>query len=287
MAGLSLPEFREPAKKSAGGAMKRMPAVAGQFYHGTGPGLTRQVEQFIDRNSPKEDAIGILSPHAGLVYSGAVAGAVYSAIRFPKTFVLLGPNHTGLGRNISLMDEGEWEIPTGTFAIDRKLAGKIALSTDRVQRDSQAHIFEHSLEVQLPFIASFSTDVKIVPIAFLAASLDDCRETAGAIAQAVKSVDYPVVIVASSDMSHYLPDKIARQKDRKAIDRVLDLDAEGLYDTVRRENITMCGFIPATVMLMAAKQLGAGSARLVKYATSGEVSGDFDSVVGYAGIIVR
>ncbi len=267
--------------------MKRTPAVAGQFYQGTGPGLTRQVEQFIDRNSPREDAIGIISPHAGLVYSGAVAGAVYSSIRFPKTFLLLGPNHTGLGQKISLMDEGEWEIPTGTFAVDRKLAARIALSTGKVARDSQAHLFEHSLEVQLPFIACFSKDVKIVPIAFLAASLDDCRDVAGAIAEAVKGVDYPVVIVASSDMSHYLPDEIARQKDKKAIDRVLDLDAEGLFDTVRRENITMCGFIPATVMLLAAKLLGAGSARLVKYATSGEVSGDYDSVVGYAGIIVR
>jgi AmmeMemoRadiSam system protein B len=267
--------------------MKRTPAVAGQFYYGTAPRLTQQVEQFIDRSAPKEKVIGVVAPHAGLVYSGAVAGAVYSAITFPKTFVLMGPNHTGLGQKISLMDEGEWEIPTGTFAIDRKLASKIALSTDRVSRDAQAHIFEHSLEVQLPFIACFSKEVKIVPIAFLGASLDDCRETAGAIVRAVKEVDYPIVIVASSDMSHYLPDKIARQKDRKAIDRVLDLDAEGLYETVRKENISMCGFMPATVMLFAAKLLGAGSARLVKYATSGEVSGDYDSVVGYAGIIVR
>jgi AmmeMemoRadiSam system protein B len=267
--------------------MKRMPAVAGQFYYGTGPRLTQQVEQFIDRSAPKEDVVGVVSPHAGLVYSGAVAGAVYSTIRFPKTFILLGPNHTGLGQNISLMDEGEWEIPTGTFAIDRKLAAKIALSTDRVSRDSQAHMFEHCLEVQLPFIACFSKDVKIVPIVFLSASLDDCRETGAAIVEAIKEVDYPVVIVASSDMSHYLPDKVARQRDRKAIDRMLELDPEGLYETVKKENISMCGFIPATVMLFASKLLGAGSARLVKYATSGEVSGDYDSVVGYAGVIVR
>jgi AmmeMemoRadiSam system protein B len=267
--------------------MKRMPAVAGQFYYGTGPRLTQQMEQLIDRGAQKEEVIGIVSPHAGLVYSGAVAGAVYSAIRFPKTFVLLGPNHTGLGQKISLMDEGEWEIPTGTFAIDRKLASRIALATDRIARDSQAHIFEHSLEVQLPFIACFSKEVKIVPIAFLSASLDDCRETAVAIADAIKEAGYPVVMVASSDMSHYLPDKIARQKDKKAIDRMLALDAEGLYETVKRENISMCGFLPATVMLLAAKLLGAGSARLVKYTTSGEVSGDYDSVVGYAGIIVR
>jgi MEMO1 family protein len=267
--------------------MKRVAAVAGQFYYGTASRLAQQVDQLIDRKALKEDAIGIVSPHAGLIYSGAVAGAVYSAIRFPGTFLLLGPNHTGLGPKISMMDEGEWEIPTAAFEIDRKLANKIAVSTEKVTRDSQAHIFEHSLEVQLPFIACFSKDVKIVPVAFLGASLDDCREVAGAIVKAIKAVDYPVVIVASSDMSHYLPDKTARQKDRKAIDRALALDPEGLYETVRRENITMCGFIPATVMLFAAKLLGAGSARLVKYATSGDVSGDYDSVVGYAGIIVR
>ncbi len=267
--------------------MKRLAAVAGQFYYGTASRLADQVEEFIDRNAPKEEAIGIVSPHAGLVYSGSVAGAVYSAIRFPKTLLLLGPNHTGLGPGISLMDEGEWEIPTGRFEIDRKLAAKIAVSTDKITRDSQAHIFEHSLEVQLPFVACFSKDVKIVPVAFLGASLEDCREVADAIAGAIKAVDYPVVIVASSDMSHYLPDKIARQKDRKAIDRVLALDPEGLYETVRTERISMCGFIPATVMLFAAKLLGAGSSRLVKYATSGDVSGDYDSVVGYAGIIVR
>ncbi len=267
--------------------MKRVAAVAGQFYYGTADRLARQVEDLIDRDAAKEDVIGIISPHAGLMYSGAVAGSVYSAIRFPRTLLLLGPNHTGLGPKISIMDDGEWEIPTASFQIDRKLAAKIAASTEKVTRDSQAHIFEHSLEVQLPFIASFSRDVKIVPVAFMGASLDDCREVAGAIVKAINSVDYPVVIVASSDMSHYLPDKIARQKDRKAIDRVLALDPEGLYETVVRERISMCGFIPATVMLLAARLLGAGSARLVRYATSGDVSGDYDSVVGYAGIIVR
>jgi AmmeMemoRadiSam system protein B len=267
--------------------MKRVAAVAGQFYYATAPRLTQQVEELIDRGAAKEDAIGIVSPHAGLIYSGAVAGAVYSAIRFPSTFVLLGPNHTGLGPKISMMDDGEWEIPTANFGIDRKLAAKIGVSTERITRDSQAHIFDHSLEVQLPFIGCFSRDVKIVPVAFLGASLDDCREVAGAIVKGIKAVDYPVVIVASSDMSHYLPDKIARQRDRKAIDRVLALDPEGLYETVMAERISMCGFIPVTVMLFAAKQLGAGSSRLVKYATSGDVSGDYDSVVGYAGIIVR
>lgn len=267
--------------------MRRKPAVAGQFYHGTGSRLREQVEQYIIKGARTEDAKGILVPHAGLIYSGAVAGAVYSSINFPKTFLMLGPNHTGIGSKISLMDTGEWEIPTGVFEIDRKLSSKIALNTPIVSRDSQAHIFEHSLEVQLPFLSYFTSDIKIVPISILSASLDDCRELAVGIAEAVKSLDYPVVILASSDMSHYLPDKTARQKDKKAIDKVLALDPSGLYKTVTEERISMCGYLPATVMLFAAMQLGAGSARLVKYMTSGEISGDYDSVVGYAGFVVR
>jgi AmmeMemoRadiSam system protein B len=148
-------------------------------------------------------------------------------------------------------------------------------------------MFEHSLEVQLPFISFFSADVKIVPVTMFSLSLEDCLALAGGIVKAIKELDYPVVIVASSDMSHYLPDKTARQQDKKALDRVLALDPEGLYETVKKERISMCGYVPVTVMLAAARLLGAGSARLVKYATSGEVSGDYDSVVGYAGVVVR
>jgi AmmeMemoRadiSam system protein B len=267
--------------------MIRRPAVAGQFYYGTKERLSEQVRKFIDPLAAKEEAIGIVVPHAGFIYSGSVAGAVYSSIKFPQTFVLLGPNHTGLGPGISMMDDHDWEIPLGTFQVDKKLAAKIVVNSPQVVRDNQAHMFEHSLEVQLPFISYFSTDIKIVPISLLSASLYDCLELAGGIAKAVKDVGYPVVIAASSDMSHYLPDKTARQKDKMAIEKMLGIDAEGLYETVMKEKISMCGVLPATVMLAAARILGGNSARLIKYATSGEVSGDYDSVVGYAGIVVR
>jgi AmmeMemoRadiSam system protein B len=267
--------------------MKRTAAVAGQFYYGTSSRLLQQVEEYTDKGIQKEDAIGIVVPHAGLMYSGGVAGAVYSSIRPPKTFVMLGPNHTGLGARVALMDEGEWEIPTGTVGIDRKLASRIALDNPAVSRDAQAHFFEHSLEVQLPFIVHLSPAIRIVPIALLSLTLSECLELGERIAAAVKAVDYPVVILASSDMSHYQPDKVARVRDKLAIERILDIDPEGLYETVQRERISMCGYLPATVMLHAARLLGAGSARLVKYATSGDVSGDYDSVVGYAGIIIR
>ncbi|MEW6054908.1 MAG: AmmeMemoRadiSam system protein B [Nitrospirota bacterium] len=267
--------------------MRRSPAVAGQFYHGNAAKLSQQVAQYIDRSAKKERVIGAISPHAGLMYSGSVAGAVYSAIEFPDTFVLLGPNHTGLGTPVSLMESGEWEIPTGMFEVDKVLSHKIAMHAPVAAKDSKGHMFEHSLEVQLPFIAYFRKQVKIVPITILTASLDECRLLGEGIAKAVKEVTYPVVLIASSDMSHYVTDTSARQKDRKAIDRMLSLDPEGLFETVARERISMCGYLPATATLFAAKALGARSARLVKYTTSGEVSGDYDQVVGYAGIVLR
>jgi AmmeMemoRadiSam system protein B len=225
-------------------------------------------------------------PHAGLVYSGAVAGAVYSSIDMPKTFVMIGPNHTGLGARVAVMDDGEWEVPTGKLGIDRTLAGRILQNTGHAERDAKAHTFEHSLEVQIPFIVHFSPDARIVPIAMLSATYDQCVELAEGIARAIRSVEYPVTILASSDMSHYVSDRIARQKDKTAIDRMLSLDPRGLYDTVVRERISMCGYLPATVMLIASKILGAATARLARYMTSGEVSGDYESVVGYAGVVI-
>jgi len=266
--------------------MHRTPAVAGRFYDGTGTGLRRQVEQYVVSDQPRMEAVGIMVPHAGLIYSGAVAGQVYSSISMPKTFVMLGPNHTGLGPAVSLMDDGPWEVPTGSLTIDRRLASRILQGATLAVSDSQAHVYEHSLEVQLPFITYFSHDVSIVPIAIMNASYVTCRGLAEGIAKAIQSVDYPVTILASSDMSHYVHDKVARQKDQKAIEKILGFDPRGLYDTVMQERISMCGVLPATVMLIAAQLLGAKHARLVNYMTSGDVSGDYESVVGYAGIVL-
>lgn len=267
--------------------MRRNPAVAGQFYYDAVSKLDLQVRQYTDKSALKEKAIAIVSPHAGLVYSGSVAGAVYSGIEFPETFILLGPNHTGVGPKISLMESGEWAIPTGVFEIDKTLAQRISLNTGIVTKDTQAHMFEHSLEVQLPFIAYFSRNVKIVPVAILSASLEECRILGEGIAKSIKDSGHSVVIVASSDMSHYIPEETARKKDTMAIDRILAIDPEGMHETVLREKISMCGYLPVTAALYAAKALGARSARLVKYTTSAEVSGDYDHVVGYSGIIIR
>lgn len=266
--------------------MRRKAAVAGQFYQSSVERLTEEVKRYILPNVPREKAIAALCPHAGLIYSGHVAGAVYSNLVIPETFILIGPNHTGLGARVSLMAQGEWEIPTGVLSIDQKLARKILSECEIITSDTQAHIFEHSLEVQLPFIAYFSTEAKIVPITVMHATVEECKLIGEAIAKAITQTAYPVVIIASSDMSHYVSDEVARRKDRMAINRILQIDPEGLYNTVTTERISMCGYIPATIMLYAAKALKAKEAKLIKYATSGDVSGDYDYVVGYAGIII-
>lgn len=266
--------------------MKRKAAVAGQFYQSSRERLGEEVKRYILQNITREKVKAALCPHAGLMYSGHVAGAVYSHLVIPETFILIGPNHTGLGARVSLMAQGEWEIPTGILSIDQRLARKILSGCELITSDTQAHLFEHSLEVQLPFIAYFSTEAKIVPITVMHATLEECKVIGEAIAKAISQMGYPVVIIASSDMSHYVSDEVARKKDKMAINRILQLDPEGLYNTVNTERISMCGYIPATIMLYAAKALGATEARLIKYATSGDVSGDYDYVVGYAGIII-
>ncbi len=266
--------------------MRRKAAVAGQFYQSNKERLANEVKGYINDNIPKEKALSALCPHAGLMYSGHVAGAVYSRIVMPETFILIGPNHTGLGSKVSIMPRGEWEIPLGVLTIDERLARLIINESELFTSDTQAHIFEHSLEVQLPFIVYLSKDAKIVPITVMHATVEECRTMGEAIAKAVSRIDYSVVIVASSDMSHYVSDEVARRKDKLAINKILQLDPEGLYDTVTSERISMCGYIPATIMLFTARSLKARQAKLIKYSTSGDVSGDYDYVVGYAGIII-
>lgn len=267
--------------------MKRKPAVAGQFYQASSSQLSVQVKKYIETDAPRDHAIGIVSPHAGLMYSGEVAGSVYSRIEIPHTFILIGPNHTGAGAPVSIMSSGQWVLPTGEIRINESLAADLMQRTDILTEDSLAHSMEHSLEVQLPFVLHFSLSVNIVPIVMMTDSIQACSMLGKAIADTVSDADYPVTIIASSDMSHYVSDAAARTIDKKAVDKIMALDAEGLYNTVRKEAITMCGVIPVTTMLYAARQLGASESTLVKYMTSGEVSGDYDYVVGYAGLIIK
>ncbi|GAB4277443.1 MAG: AmmeMemoRadiSam system protein B [Deferrisomatales bacterium] len=267
--------------------MVRKPAVAGQFY----PGSPRALESFLREAVPlapePEEALGVVSPHAGYVYSGRVAGAVFGRVRVPDTVVLLGPNHTGLGTPASIMTEGVWATPLGSVPIERGLARAVAGACPILEEDSLAHAHEHSLEVQLPFLQYRNPSVRIVPIAFLLRDYPSIDEVGAALAEVLRGWPDPVLLVASSDMTHYEPHETAREKDAKAIERVLALDPEGLLATTRTLHITMCGVVPTAVLLAAAARLGATGGELVRYATSGEVSGDYGSVVGYAGMIIR
>ncbi|MDH4163522.1 MAG: AmmeMemoRadiSam system protein B [Nitrospirota bacterium] len=274
--------------------MLRQPAVAGYFYQGSQTALKDQVERFLVTNEQKIPALGVLSPHAGLVYSGSVAGAVFSRIIIPETIVLIGPNHTGLGAPVSLMASGTWSTPLGNVTIHETLAQSILRKSGRIKDDMLAHLREHSLEVQLPFLQMLKKDFRIVPIQIMDVRLETCGDVGKAVAASIMELrkgeggsgTHDVLIVASSDMSHYVSADVARKKDRKAIDRILALDPEGLHHTVRNNDISMCGFGPAVAMLTACKILGASKAELIKYTNSGEVSGDTDQVVGYAGIVV-
>lgn len=264
----------------------RKPFVAGTFYEKQSTLLKRQVEKYLIKDATKVDAKAVISPHAGLIYSGPVAGAVYSNINFPDTFIILGPNHTGLGSPLSVFSSGIWETPLGSFEIDEDITNALLSKCKHFASDINAHLFEHSIEVQMPFIGYFSNTVKIVPICIMRASLSQCKEMGDAIASVIKAQEKRVVIVASSDMSHYVDDNTARTLDNQAIQQILKMNPEGLYSVVSSMNISMCGVMPTVITLYASISLRCKSATLIKYATSAEVSGDYKHVVGYSGILI-
>jgi AmmeMemoRadiSam system protein B len=220
------------------------------------------------------------------MYSGHVAGAVFAAMEIPELCLVLCPNHTGMGRPLAIMSEGSWQTPLGDVAIDSPFATALRESCTLLEEDSAAHRTEHAAEVELPFLQSVQPNLKFVPIAIGTSQFEVLKQLGNAIADVIAGQRTPVLIIASSDMNHYESDEVTRVKDQSAIAAILDLDARALYDRVTRQHISMCGFGPAIAMLTATKKLGAKSAELVKYATSGDISGDRDLVVGYASIIV-
>jgi AmmeMemoRadiSam system protein B len=280
----------------------RTPAVAGRFYPGRADELLREVREYTSAGKTSRDApattgliaaIGCVAPHAGYIYSGSVAGAVYSRLEIPEHCVILCPNHTGKGRALAVMANTTWQTPLGEVAADAELSARLLRCFPALQEDSAAHRGEHAIEVQLPFLQTRQTELKIVPIAIGTSDFEVLRGLGEALADVISErreddqEKKKVLIIASSDMNHYESDAVTRVKDHKAIARVLAMDARGLWEVVMNEDISMCGFGPTIVMLTAAKLLGATSATLLKYATSGEVSGDYESVVGYAGIVVE
>lgn len=272
-------------------AIVREPAVAGRFYPANPERLRADISSYLspslDSPSQKKiSAIGCMVPHAGYMYSGPVAGAVFSRLEIPPSCIILCPNHTGRGHPLAIMKEGDWRTPLGTVPIDSDLAGELMRYFPALSEDPAAHRSEHAIEVELPFLQVGRHDVKFVPIAVGTRQLVILEQLGHAVAEVLRETKKQTLIMASSDMNHYEDDATTRVKDGKAIEKILDLDATGLYETVMNESISMCGFGPAIAMLTAARQLGAQRAELVGYATSADVLGDRNVVVGYAGIII-
>lgn len=267
--------------------MIRPAAVAGTFYEGRPEDLRRHVERLLPAAAVESPAFGAIVPHAGYVYSGSVAGEVYARLRIPAAVVLFCPNHTGRGRPASLDPSHAWRTPLGDVPVDRALAARLAELSPSLELDAAAHAREHSLEVQLPFLQVRRPDVAIVAVCLGAPDLALCQELGEAFVRLREEQEEPPLLLASSDMNHYESRAVGSRKDGLALARVEALDPQGLFSTVLTESISMCGFLPATALLFAARTAGASSATVVARRDSGDETGDTSSVVGYAGVIIR
>ena len=267
--------------------MLRLPAVAGQFYPADPRELTRLIRKFTveDPATGKSRVRACLVPHAGYIYSGAVAGAVFSRIVFPKQVLVLGVRHSPAGEDLAIVSDGAWRTPLGDAPVDETLAERIKTACPGLEEDSVAHSREHSLEVELPFLQIFDSGFSFVPVAVGTLRFEELHTLGMGLARVLRESPEQILLVTSSDMNHYEPDEITRLKDGKAIDRMKAIDANGLFEVCRKEKISMCGLGPAVVMLTAMKELGVKSGEVVRYATSGDVNGDRDATVGYAGMI--
>ena len=277
---------------------QRPPACAGRFYEGAADRLQAQVQALLEPDTPRLPARAVVCPHAGLMYSGAVAGAVYSRVTLPSTAILVGPNHTGYGPPLSVYSEGEWLLPGGAVTIAADLARELLARCPQARSDHLAHQHEHCLEVQIPFLHALRPDIQILPIVIGFRDLEACRALGLALASVIEEAPTPPLLIASTDLTHCGPgfgqsppsgltaEAFAHRQDRLALDAVQTLDGERLHWTVEEHQITMCGYVPSTAVLFAAKALGAGKASVVRYATSADVSKDTDRVVGYGGVIL-
>jgi MEMO1 family protein len=264
--------------------MIREPAVAGQFYSADARNLKRTLQSLLRPPAHPIAAKAVLSPHAGYVYSGSVAGAVFSSVQVPDRFIILGPNHTGIGLPLSLYPSGEWRTPLGLAPIDSELNDRLLQECRALREDWTAHAHEHSLEVQIPFLQTLMPGFRFSAICVGTTSYPVLEELGHALARVLASVPEPVLIIASSDMNHYESAAVSARKDRWAIEQLVALDPAGLFQVVGEKSISMCGFAPAVATLTACRDLGCSKGILVQYANSGDVSGDNERVVGYAGM---
>jgi MEMO1 family protein len=268
--------------------MDRHPIVAGRFYDAQPERLHAEVDGCLAQAEGQQEERTLLAmvPHAGYVFSGAVCGKTLGKARLAPTVLLLGPNHTGRGERFALWPDGVWNIPGGALSVNAGLAEALLQADPAIKADTSAHMGEHSIEVVLPFLHRLNPETTIVPICISAPTLESLERVGTAIGRVLKDFGKSVSIVVSTDMSHYISSADARKMDGMALEPIMTLDPGALYDIVRSRHISMCGVLPMTTGLFAAKTVGATHAELVDYATSGEVSGDFEQVVGYAGVLV-
>ena len=266
--------------------MVREPVVAGQFYSADASSLKKELSSFIPDVKNKTNAIGIVSPHAGYLYSGKIAGEVLASTKPKKTYVIIGPNHTGRGKPFGIDTRSAWKTPLGEIKINSKLTNAILSKSKYLKEDSSSHDYEHSIEVQLPFLQLLSPEFTFVPICVATGPKEVYYDIASDIAESIKELNIDTAIIASSDMTHYEDHDSAKKKDMMAIDKILSLDIDGFLDTIEKYEITACGFAPISIMLKVSSLLGGKKTKLVSYCTSGDISGDYSAVVGYAGIII-
>ncbi len=267
--------------------MIRKPAVAGSFYPGSKTSLEKELEDMIEFSETRKKVLGLISPHAGYVYSGCCAGRGFGAVEIPGTVIILGVNHRGYGHPFAVDGSEYWNTPLGDAALDDELRSRLVENSKIFAVDSGTGKSEHSLEVQLPFIQYLNPQARVLPITVSSMDLNSLAKAGKEIGELVKGND-DVMMVASTDMSHYIDAHSAEVLDHKAIDKILALDPKGLYNTVVEENISMCGMAPTVIMLTAAIEAGASRAEKVHYTNSGEVSGDYHQVVGYfSGIVYQ
>lgn len=284
--------------------MIRNPAVAGAFYEADPDSLRKQIEwcfihqlgpgRIPDKLGENRDIKSIIAPHAGYMFSGPVAAHSYLKLAedgIPETFLIICPNHTGMGSGVSTVTEGQWQTPLGLSDIDSEFAERLIQDASIIDSEPLAHMQEHSCEVQIPFLQYLAEkgdrNFKIVPICMWMQDLLTTTEIGNAIAHTSRELERDVVVVASTDFTHYKPHDIAYNNDHQVLDAIEALDEKGMMSRVEELNVTMCGFGPVATAIVYSKILGARKVEILKYATSGDITGDRSKVVGYASAVIR
>lgn len=271
----------------------RTPAVAGMFYPGEKNKLSNLIEECFshsfgpDKNPKKinKKVFGIICPHAGYVYSGPIACNSINSIlsQSPKLFIIIGPNHWGIGRSVATMKNCEWETPMGKVEVDSESAQEISDISQTIEADFYSHTREHSLEVQIPILQKRFSNFKILPISLINQSKEIAYDVGKAVAKIAKEKN--AMIIGSSDFTHYEPNEFAHEQDMALIEPILEMNVDKFYDILKERNVTACGYGAIAATMIACKELGASRGELLRYATSGDVTGDTSSVVGYGSIV--